>query len=419
MTARSFVSRRVLGLRAATRVGLFYGLMFTGIGVMQPFWPAWLETRGLGAVEIGLVMAAAQWSKVLVNPVVASHVDRTGARRATMVGLALVSLLCFALLQPLMGFWPILLMAVPATACMAGLMPLAESVAMGVVRATGADYGRMRLWGSITFMVAAVAAGALLDVLPVTVVVPTAILSALSLTVLSAAALPPDEMRVGAPRGARRPVFGGDGVLRLLRDRRFLLFLGCVGLSQGSHAPYYGFSTLHWRAAGLSDTTIGVLWAFGVVVEVALFAFGNRMVARLGPLGLLLAAAAGGLVRWSVLAVTVHPVALFAVQGLHALTYAAGHLGAMHFIARAVPHSHAVRAQGLYSALAMGAVLGLSMILSGWLYARVGGLAFFLGTGLCAGASVFGLLLARTWDGGALWGEDPPTEVVEPAPRVS
>jgi PPP family 3-phenylpropionic acid transporter len=190
---------------------------------------------------------------------------------------------------------------------------------------------------------------------------------------------------------------------RLLGEPRFLLFLGCVGLSQASHAPYYGFSTLHWRAEGLSDTVIGLLWAVGVIVEVALFAFGNRVLSHFGPKGLLLAAAAGGVVRWTVLAWSAHPAALFAVQGLHALTYAAGHLGAMHFIARAVPHSHMVRAQGLYSALAMGALLGLSMIAAGWLYAAVGGQAFLMGTVLCAGSGLLGLWLVRRWDGGPLW----------------
>jgi PPP family 3-phenylpropionic acid transporter len=189
----------------------------------------------------------------------------------------------------------------------------------------------------------------------------------------------------------------------MLGERRFVLFLACVSLSQASHAPYYGFATLHWRAAGLSDTTIGLLWALGVIVEIGLFAVGNRALARLGPMGLLLVAGGGGVLRWTVLAATAHPAALVAVQGLHALTYAAGHLGAMHFIARAVPRSHAVRAQGLYSALSMGALLGVAMMAAGWLFAQVGGLAFLLGTALCAGSLASGLALARRWDGGLLW----------------
>jgi len=394
----------ILGSAPAVRVGLFYGVLFSVIGVMLPFWPVWLESRGLGAVEIGLVMAASQWSKVLVNPAVASHADRTGRRRMLMVALSLASLIGFAMLTPLSGFWPLFLLAVPATACLAALMPLAESVAMGVVRTHGADYGRMRLWGSLTFILAAVGAGAALDLLPVGVVVPAAILTGICLTALVATALPDD----GPPRRGASDGGSRGGLRRLLADPRFLLFLGCVGLSQASHAPYYGFATLHWRAAGLSETLIGLLWALGVLVEIALFAVGNRVLARLGPKGLLLAAAAGGLLRWSVLAFTTLPAVLIAVQGLHALTYAAGHLGAMHFISRAVPLSHAVRAQGLYSAWALGAALGLAMIVAGGLYDAFGGIAFLLGTGLCALSALAGLALSHRWDGGPLWSSAEP-----------
>ncbi|MBB4285065.1 MFS transporter [Roseospira goensis] len=382
----------------AVRVGLQYGAMFTVIGILMPFWPPWLESRGLGAVEIGVVMAASQWSKVLVNPVVGHWVDATGRRKPTMVALAVASLVCFLALTPQTGFWPLLLLAVPATACLAALMPLAETIALGLVRTTGADYGRMRLWGSLTFMVAAIGAGAALDVISVAIV-PAGILGALVLTLAATLLLPGDGHR--DPR-APGPESGG-GLGRLLREPRFVLFLACAGLAQASHAPYYGFSTLHWRAAGLSETTIGLLWAVGVVAEIGLFAVSNRALARLGPMGLLLVAAGGGLLRWTVTAATTHPGALFAVQGLHALTFAAAHLGAMHFVARAVPQSHAVRAQGLYSALAMGALLGVAMMAAGWLYARADGAAFLLGTALSAGALGAGLLLARRWDGGTLW----------------
>jgi PPP family 3-phenylpropionic acid transporter len=385
-------------------VGLFYGVLFTVIGVMLPFWPAWLESRGLEAVQIGLIMAASQWSKVLVNPVVSSRADRTGRPRRLMVVMALFSLAGFAALTPLTGFWPLFLLAVPATACLAALMPLAESVAMAAVRVAGADYGRMRLWGSLTFVLAATGAGAALDVLPVETVVPTAILGGVALTALAAMALPSPPAAAGPDAAAGRlRMRARDGWRRLVADPTFLLFLACVGLSQASHAPYYGFATLHWRAAGLSDLFIGLMWALGVLVEIALFAAGNRVLARLGPKGLLLAAALGGLLRWSVLAATAAPVALIAVQGLHGLTYAAGHLGAMHFIARAVPLSHTVRAQGLYSAWALGAALGLAMVASGWLYEHWGGGAFLLGTALCALSLLAGWALARRWDGGPLW----------------
>ena len=383
------------------RVAILFAAMFTAIGVMLPFWPAWLEDRGLLAVEIGIIMAACQWGKVLVHPTVGAWVDRHQHRRATLIGLAVASWLGFAAMMPLSGFWPLLLISLPASACMAAMMPLSETVALSVARAKGAEYGRMRLWGSLTFMLAAVGTGAALDVWPVAVVFPAAIVVTLAVTVWAAIRLPGDE--AAPPPPTRRENGPRQGLGRLLGDGRFLLFIGCAGFAQASHAPYYGFSTLHWRAAGLSETTIGLLWALGVLVEIGLFAIGARMLARMGAMGLLLSAGVGGLLRWTVLALTTHPAALFAVQGLHALTFAAAHLGAMHFIAQAIPASHAVRAQGLYSALSMGALLGLAMLISGWLYAGVGGLAFLLATGLSLASLGLGAILVGRWRGGPLW----------------
>jgi len=382
--------------------------MFMAIGVITPFWPVWLEHCGLAATEIGMVMAASQWSKVLLTPVVGAWVDHHRHRqRAAMVSLATASLIGFALLTPANDFWTLFMLTVPATACLAALMPLSETVALAEVRRNGADYGRMRLWGSLTFIGASVLTGAALEVWSVAIVVPAGILTAVAATVWAVAHVPDDRppkdhsARFSKGRGT------GRGFGRLLREPRFALFLGCAGLAQASHAPYYTFSTLFWRSAGLSETLIGILWAFGVVVEVGLFALGARVVARLGPVGLLASAGLGGVIRWTVLAFTTHPGALFAVQGLHALTFAAAHLGAMHFMVRAVPLGHAVRAQGLYSALALGAFFGLAMLASGWLYERVEGMAFLLATGLSLISLGLAIALSRRWDGAPLWSDDP------------
>ena len=80
--------------------------------------------------------------------------------------------------------------------------------------------------------------------------------------------------------------------LQPLCDRSFALFLAAAALIQGSHAVYYAFGTLHWRAAGYTEDVIGALWAEGVVAEILLFMVGGRVLRRLGPARLL---ALGGL----------------------------------------------------------------------------------------------------------------------------
>jgi PPP family 3-phenylpropionic acid transporter len=145
---------------------------------------------------------------------------------------------------------------------------------------------------------------------------------------------------------------------------------------QGSHAVYYAFGTLHWQAAGYSDDVIGALWAEGVVAEIVLFAFGGPLVRRLGPARLLALGGMAGTVRWLVLGLTDALPALVSVQALHAFTFGAAHLGAIHFIARAMPPALSATAQSLYSAVVMGLGTGLMLVASGPLYAALAGAAY-------------------------------------------
>ena len=124
----------------------------------------------------------------------------------------------------------------------------------------------MRLWGSVAFIVANVGAGALLGVIdPVHLI--WLIVAALVITTLAAinlnsldASLTPADQPQASPR-------------QLWSNPAFLAVAAAASLTQGSHALYYGFSTMEWRAAGIGGITIGVLWAIGVLAEIVLFAF--------------------------------------------------------------------------------------------------------------------------------------------------
>ena len=189
---------------------------------------------------------------------------------------------------------------------------------------------------------------------------------------------------------------------RLLRSPVFFLFLAGASLIQSSHAVYYGFATLYWRSAGHSDVMIGWLWAEGVIAEVVLFIFGGTLLARLGPVWLMVVAGLAGALRWGVTGLTADLVPLLVVQALHAFTFAATHLGAVHFIARAAPPSLSASAQSIYSALGTGVGFGVTMPLAGYLYAQFGGGAFlFMGMMALVGAGC-AVLLARRWDGNTI-----------------
>ena len=146
---------------------------------------------------------------------------------------------------------------------------------------------------------------------------------------------------------------------------------------QGSHALYYGFSTLDWRAAGLDGTVIGVLWGLGVAAEIVLFAFSGRLPKSLRPTTLLAIGGLGAIVRWTAMAFDPPMALLPALQLLHAASFGAAHLGMMGFLARAVPRELAATAQG-FVATWSGIVSASATFASGFVYAASGSLAYLL-----------------------------------------
>lgn len=366
MTVRS--SPEAVGLAARkVRLAFFYAAFFTVIGIQLPFWPVWLAWKGMSPAEIGVLVALGVAAKVAGNPLAGHLADRMGERRRPMVAFAGFGLIAFALFGLADGFWPIFAVTLLFFMLLPAVMPLGESLTMLAARDGALDYGRIRLWGSISFIVLAVVAGRVLVDEPPNVVY-WMVLGAVALTAFSCLLLP--DVR------PERTGSTAMSFLRPLRDRSFVLFLAAAAMIQGSHAVYYAFGTLHWQAAGYSDDVIGALWAEGVVAEIILFAFGGGLVRRLGPARLIALGGIAGTARWLVLGLTDALPALVCVQTLHAFTFGAAHLGAIHFIARAVPPALSATAQSLYSAVVMGLGTGLMLLASGSLYAALAGGAY-------------------------------------------
>jgi PPP family 3-phenylpropionic acid transporter len=171
---------------------------------------------------------------------------------------------------------------------------------------------------------------------------------------------------IGGVRGRLR-----EG-LALFRNPAFAAPVVAASLIQCTHAFYYGFSTLLWTKQGLSDAVIGALWGFAVIVEIGLLLALPRFERRFSPEALILFGAVASVARWGVMAFVPPVVALWPLQGLHALTFAAVHVGALRLGQREAPPAIAGVAQTLYAALASGTLAGLAMLLAGALYDGVG-----------------------------------------------
>ncbi len=375
--------RRLRGVTAPQSFALVFGAQFAAFGAMLPFLPAILAEGGLRASEVGLVLAAGSLVRLVAAPLSGRLADAVpDMRRLLAVAslLAAAAALGFGLAA---GLALLLAVQVLHSIAAAPIVPLSDALAVAAVRRGGFDYARVRSVGSITFMLGALAAGLAAEWAGPRIA--TWILAAgLLLTAWAALRLP-------APPTREAAAAPSASLWAPLAEPGFRWVLPLAALIQGSHAVYYGFSTLHWQAAGLSTGFIGLLWALGVLAEIALFVWGRPVVERLGVRGLVLLAAGAGALRWGVTAFTVEPAVLVVVNLLHGLTFGAMHLAAMRAL-MGLPAGLSGRAQTLLAS-AVSASTGGLMWGSGWLYGAVGGLAFLAMAGLCAMA--FALALRR------------------------
>lgn len=382
----------------AVRLSLFYAAIFLLVGCHLPYFPVWLDGRGFSAGEISIILAAPLAARIFFTPVISFSADRAGNRRTVLIILAWGAFACLVLFLVSNEFWPVLAVSVAAASFWTSIMPLTEAVAMDGVRRSGHDYGRMRLWGSLTFIVSSFGGGIAIQYWGA----PAALwmmIGAAFCVVLGAHMLPRPSGQGRLKKATALPQIRLGDALALVRSPLFLLFLFTTGAIQSAHAVYYAFGTLHWQALGISGGIIGLLWAVGVVAEILLFVFSARVIAVVGTATLIWIAALASVIRWTITAFSPPLWVLFPVQALHGLTFGAAHLAAIHFISDAVPEKAAGTAQGLYAAFAAGIAMGTAIAAAGPLYAALGGRAFLVMAGVGLIAAVGAFILKCVWRG--------------------
>jgi MFS transporter, PPP family, 3-phenylpropionic acid transporter len=381
----------------AWRLAFVYAALFLVVGCYLPYMPVWLHWRGLDESAIALLLGTPLFARILFTPAIAFAADWTGARRAVLIALAWDSLGSFLLLWIATGFRQTLLAMLLLAVNWTTIMPLIETVAVSGVRRAGIDYGRVRLWGSGSFMLASFGCGLLIGAFGAGAVLPL-LLGATALMVLAVHLLPRELAGRNPAVPARSRIRVADAGA-LMRSRKFLLFLLAASTIQASHALYYTFGTLNWRAQGFAPGTIGALWALGVVAEIGLFAASAPILAAWGAARLLLAAAAAAVLRWALMAGDPTLFGTAMLQCLHAMSFGAAHLAAIYFLTHAVPEDRAATAQGIYAATVAGLGLGLITIACGPLYQLLAGQAYAVMALLAMVGAVSTRLLMGQWRG--------------------
>ena len=370
---------------------LLYAAMYGAFGVASPFWPRFFETRGLDSQDLGMLLGLGLLIRLVSGPVIGRLADALGKLNEVLAAcLALAAAFSLALLLA-DSFWPLLLIHLLQMAALAPITTTADAVATSRIRqhgTTGFEYGRIRGIASATFIAGTLTTGLLLASAGSIVNVHAALLA-----VAASAALLLTRASTPSVRQVMSLAAFADGARELWAKPVFRRVIMVSALVFGSHALHDAFSVIRWTESGIGPVIISVLWSEAVAAEVVVFfLIGPALLNRIGTNGAAALAAGAGLVRWCVAGTTTSTVALAIVQPLHGFTFALLHLACIRLLALVVPDRLAASGQALY-ALGAGLMSTVLTILSGQLYAAVGGAAFLAMATLCL------LALPLAWAG--------------------
>lgn len=388
------------------RVAMFYGALFIVYGVHVPFLPVWLKGRGLTPAEISIVIAAPFFVRCLITPAVAAFADEHRSHRLTLIFLAWTTLALIFVLERMTGFWGLLFPTIVMMIALSTIMPLIETIAVSGVRTAGVDYGRMRLWGSLTFVVASFIAGYAIDMRGTESAI-WLLAAGMAITVAAAHLLP---LPAHNATLALKPAASHDGkrvsrTRQLLTSKNFVLFLIAGGAVQSAHAMMLTLGAVHWQTQGYSGVWIGSLWIVAIAAEIVVFAYSGAIFKRFTCIHLIFAGCITSLFRWTVMGFDPPAALLVPLQLLHGLTYAAAHIGAIHFMREAIPDSASGRAQALYATIASGLAHGSAALLAGYLFTSFGGATYFAMTLIAAIGTLAAWKLMATWNSGLVVAE--------------
>lgn len=348
----------------------FVGFFFA-YGVYLPFWALWFEEQGVSATDIGLLVGIGFATRCVANMVLTPRIHKVEHLMPALRWLSIAALIFIGFHFFTGGsFWLMAGATVLFNLCCGPIVPLSDAMANYYARLQMLDYGRARLWGSVSFIAGSTVVGYLVAKFGTEMILYTALAGVFFAILVGMRNTNPMPVTTEEEQ-AERPK-----LTELLKESSVLKFLALAALIQGSHAAYYSFSSIYWKEAGHSEDIIGYLWSLGVVAEVAVFALSKRLFAGWSLRALFLVAAIGVVVRWGLTASTTVLIGLVLIQLLHGVTFAVAHIAAIQYIQHSEPRKM-VALQALYNAIPLGAFIALMTALSGWGYENWGANVFW------------------------------------------
>ena len=368
------------------RLSGFYFFYFASLGVLVPYWGLYLQWEGFTAREIGELTAILLSTRIVAPNIWGWIADHSGQRMNIVRWASLASMLAFAAI--LFGhsyYWLAGVLLVFSFFWNASL-PQFEVTTLQHLGTQSHHYSKIRLWGSIGFIITVVLLGMILEHFDARIV-PYAMLFSLAAIWLVSLIVPDSP--------SQQLSQAHESLHSILKKKEVRAFLLICFLVQISHGPYYTFYTIYLDQHQYSRTLIGQLWALGVVAEVIIFLFMHHWLPRYGIRNVILISLLLSSLRWIIIAFYPDSLSLLLVaQLLHAASFGTFHAAAIAWVHHYFTGKNQVRGQALYSSIGFGAGGALGSLFSGYLWLVPGPTITF---SLAAFISFIAFLIGFKW----------------------
>ena len=328
------------------RLSRFYFIYYFFVGAFVPYWGLYLKSEEFSPADIGILMSLFQISRIFAPNFWGWLADHTGKRAQWIRLTAFLGLCGFTAVFWAHGFFWLFFVMAALSIFTSSTLPLAESLTLAHLATTNGHYSRIRMWGSLGFIVAAVTLGFLIDAMGIRSLLWFLLLVQMTLFVLSYT-LPDPKVEAHA--------HDHFSIWQVIKQPNVIaLLIGC-SLMVTAHGVLYNFYSIYLSEHGYSKGMIGLLWSVGVVCEIGIFMLMPKIMARFSLKTILLISLVLAVIRFSLIGIAVDNVwLLILAQSLHAATFGSFHAASVEVITKFFNGRHQAKGQAIYNSVAYG-----------------------------------------------------------------
>ncbi|MGW8304098.1 MAG: MFS transporter [Desulfobacterales bacterium] len=349
-------------------IGSQYFLYFGVLGIFLPFFNLYCYHLGFSGLRIGVLSAVRSVALIVFPLIWGALADRLDARRPIYILCNFCSAIIWMLYLFTIDFWPMLAITIFYGMFFAPIISFLEAFTMDLLGREKKSYGRIRAWGSISFIAVVLVLGRVIDLYSVEIIVVLILAGSLILSIIST--------RIPGFQNVKKKRLSGEA--KSLLQRRVLVFLFCAFLMLVSHSAYYGFFSIHLENLGYGNTFIGLAWALASTAEILVMIRSDRIFSRFSIESVLIFSFMTAALRWLILFSARSAAAILLSQILHAVTYGAFHIGSILYIDRLAPEKAKTLGQAVNNAVSYGLGLMVGFFFNGYLYEITGSFTLFI-----------------------------------------